>query len=69
MTSLGDMRMDEEVDELMQETNGDGDVPQCTVEQTDGMLNFTFHGTEMCRDMDRVKMLSSHGSANTVSRQ
>ena len=37
MTSLGDMRMDKEVDELMQETNGDGDVPQCTVEQTDGM--------------------------------
>ena len=37
MTSLGDMRMDEEVDEMMQETNGDGDVPQCTVEQTDGM--------------------------------
>ena len=37
MTSLGDMRADEEVDEMMRETNGDGDVRQCTVEQTDGM--------------------------------
>ena len=37
MTSLGDMRLDEEVDEMMRETNGDGDVRQCTVEQTDGM--------------------------------
>ena len=49
MTSLGDRLTDEEVDELIQETDGDGDVRQCTGEQIIDMPVVAHHQVLMFR--------------------
>ena len=44
--ALGDMFMDDGLNGMIQETEGDGDFRQCTVEQTHGMpVHAEFHST------------------------